>query len=64
MIPPTVDGEFVAAMKEVLETYALTYDEKYPVLCMDEQLVQLLKETRESIAATKSHPSRVDYEYE
>ena len=35
-----------------------------PVLCMDEQPVQLLKETREPIAGTKKHPRRVDYEYE
>ena len=31
---------------------------------MDEQPVQLLKETRVPIAATKAHPRRVDYEYE
>lgn len=64
VIPPKVDGEFVAAMEEVLETYAQPYDERYPVLCMDEQPVQLLKETRTPIAATKNHPKRVDYEYE
>jgi hypothetical protein len=31
---------------------------------MDEQPIQLLKETRKPIAATKKHPRRVDYEYE
>jgi hypothetical protein len=31
---------------------------------MDEQPVQLLKETRVPIAATKKHGKRVDYEYE
>jgi len=35
-----------------LETYANAYDPENPVLCMDEQPVQLLKETRVSIAAT------------
>ena len=64
VIPPEADGEFVACMEEVLETYALPYDEQYPVVCMDEQPVQLLKETRPPIAATKDHPQRVDYEYE
>src|SRR5208337_4269585 len=63
VIPPEADGEFVAAMEEVLETYAQPYDANYPVLCMDEQPVQLLKETRVAIAATKDHPRRVDYEY-
>lgn len=64
MIPPEADGEFVASMEEVLDTYALPYDPRFPVLCMDEQPVQLLKETRQPIPATKSHPRRVDYEYE
>jgi hypothetical protein len=64
VIPPEQDAEFVAGMEEVLETYASVYDPKQPVLCMDEQPVQLLKETREPIAATKTHGERVDYEYE
>jgi hypothetical protein len=51
-------------MEDVLETYAQAYDPKHPVLCMDEQPVQLLKETRVPIAATTKHGSRVDYEYE
>jgi hypothetical protein len=64
VIPPEADSEFVAAMEEVLETYAQPYDSRRPVLCMDEQPVQLLKETRVPIAASKNHPRRVDYEYE
>jgi hypothetical protein len=64
VIPPEGDGEFVANMEEVLETYEKPYDPKRPVLCMDEQPVQLIKETRKPIAATKDHPRRVDYEYE
>ena len=51
-------------MEEVLETYAVAYDPQHPVLCMDEQPVQLLKETKVPIAATKNHGKRVDYEYE
>ena len=31
---------------------------------MDEQPIQLIKETRKPIAATLTHPKRVDYEYE
>ena len=64
VIPPEADGEFVAHMEEVLETYARPYDPMRPVLCMDEQPVQLLKETRVPIPATRRHPKRVDYEYE
>ena len=63
-IPPEHSAEFVAAMEDVLDVYARPYDVSLPVLCMDEQPVQLLKETRMPIAATKEHPRRVDYEYE
>lgn len=64
VIPPEQDAEFVANMEEVLETYALAYNADQPVVCMDEQPVQLLKETKVPIAATKEHGQRVDYEYE
>ncbi len=50
-------------MENILETYAQPYNPRIPVLCMDEQPVQLLKETRVAIAATKHHARRVDYEY-
>lgn len=51
-------------MEEVLDVYSRPYDSRYPVVCMDEQPIQLLKETRQPIAGTKKHPRRVDYEYE
>ncbi len=64
VIPPEANSEFVACMEDVLDTYAQPYDKRFPVLCMDEQPVQLLKETRVPIPASKNHPRRVDYEYE
>ena len=64
VIPPDADAEFAACMEDVLEIYAQPYDSAFPVVCMDEQPVQLTKETREPIAATMAHPQRVDYEYE
>jgi len=64
VIPPESSGEFVACMEDVLETYAEPYDPRFPKLCMDEQPVQLLKETRAAIEATESHARRVDDEYE
>ena len=64
VIPPDADAEFAACMEDVLEIYAQPYDAAFPVVCMDEQPVQLTRETRQPIAATKEHPQRVDYEYE
>ncbi len=42
MIPPKADGEYVAAMEDVLSTYEEPYDERRPVVCMDEQPVQMV----------------------
>lgn len=64
VIPPEADAEFVAHIEAVLDTYALLYDPDYPVICMDEQPVQLQQETRRPQPATKTHGKRVDYEYE
>lgn len=64
VIPPERDAEFVAQMEAVLDVYARPYDPACPVICMDEQPVQLQKETRCSIAATAQHGKRMDYEYE
>ena len=64
MIPQESDAEFVAGMEEVLDTYAQPLDAERPVICMDEQPVQFLKETRTPIPATKEHTKQVDYEFE
>ena len=64
VIPPEADAEFVAGMEDVLEVYEIPYDANCPTIAMDEQPVQLLKETRTPIPATAKHGKRVDYEYE
>jgi hypothetical protein len=64
VIPPEADAEFVANMEEVLETHEKPYDPAIPVLNMDEQPVQLIKEIKTPIDATLKHARRVDYEYE
>lgn len=64
VIPPQCNAEFVANMEKVLETYEKPLDKARPVVCMDEQPVQLVKETRQPLPETKDHAKRVDYEYE
>lgn len=63
VIPPEADAEFVAHMEDVLDVYSRPFDANVPVLCMDEQPVQLVEEVQCPIEATKDHPRRVDYEY-
>ena len=43
-IPPKQNAEFVARMEDVLEVYSRPYNEKIPVICMDEKPFQLLDE--------------------
>ncbi len=64
VIPPDADGEFVAPMEEVLDTYGQPYDPNCPVLCMDEQPVQLQREVRKPRPATAKHGPQTNYEYE
>jgi hypothetical protein len=64
VIPPEHNADFVAHMEDVLEIYHLPYDSARPVICMDEQPVQLVKETRVPLPAKPGQPKAVDYEYE
>ena len=63
MIPPTQNEEFVAHMEEILELYHRPFDPECPLICMDEQPIQLIGETRIPIPATINHPEIIDYEY-
>lgn len=51
-------------MEDVLAVYHRPYDPALPVICMDEQLVQLVKETRAPRPANPGQPATIDYEYE
>ena len=63
-IPPEQNAEFVACMEDILEVYCLPYDPNIPLICMDEQSRQLIKETRKTISVEPGKPARQDYEYE
>jgi len=64
VIPPKQNAGFVANMEDVLELYKRPYNPAIPVICMDEQPTQLIKETRMKIPVEPGKPERVDYEYE
>jgi len=51
-------------MEDVLDVYKRPYDAAYPVVCMDEQPTQFLKETRKPIADKPGCLTRIDHEYE
>jgi len=51
-------------MEDVLDVYHRKYDAAYPVVCMDEQPTQLVKETRNPLPLQPGQPAKYDYEYE
>jgi len=63
VIPPAASGEFVARMEDVLEVYHRPFDERRPLVCIDEVPVQLVGETRLPLPAAPGRPPRYDYEY-
>lgn len=50
-------------MEDVLEVYSHTYNERFPVVCMDEKPLQLLAVARERILLGPGRPERIDNEY-
>ena len=51
-------------MEDVLDVYHLPYDPQWPLLCMDEQPVQLIKEMRVPRPGKPASPMCYDHEYE
>lgn len=51
-------------MEDVLEVYHRPYDADFPVVCMDEQPVQLTRETCVPLPPEPGQPQRYDHEYE
>ena len=50
-------------MEDVIAVYHRAYDPRRPVVCIDEQPIQLVGETRTPIPAKPGQPKRYDYEY-
>ena len=50
-------------MEKVLEVYKRPYDEKHPVVCMDESPKQLIGEIKSPIQAVPGQDEKYDYEY-
>lgn len=50
-------------MEDILDLYCLPYDERYPVICMDEKPYQLLNDILDPIPMKPGQAKRIDYEY-
>lgn len=62
-IPPETNAEFVARMEDVLDVYHRPYDDRFPVICMDESSKQLIGEVRDPLPMKPGSPQRQDNEY-
>ena len=61
-MPPDADGEYVWRMEDVIQTYMLPYDPKWPVVCFDEASRQLFGEVRQPQPVSEGKHAKVDYE--
>lgn len=50
-------------MEDILEVYARPYNQRYPVVCMDESSMQSIGDVHQPIPAAPGHPVLMDDEY-
>jgi len=63
VISPEQNGNFVANMEMVLDVYKRPFDQRFPVVCMDESPKQLIGEIKTPIPASSGQVAKYDYEY-
>jgi hypothetical protein len=61
---PSLSGEFVWRMEDVLDLYAAPPDPQRPLVCFDECPYQLVGEVEPPRPVAPGQPARIDYEYE
>ena len=62
-MPEGPDGEFVAAMEDVLDVYHRPYDPERPLVCLDEASKQLIGEVRQPLPPRPGQTEKYDSEY-
>jgi hypothetical protein len=50
-------------MEDIIETYHLPYDERFPLICMDESCKQLVEEVVSTLPMKRGRPRLIDHEY-
>lgn len=63
-IPPLQNAAFVAQMEDVFEVYSRPRDPNRPLVCMDEQPIELHHDSRQTIHLSEAnHTEKVGHEY-
>jgi hypothetical protein len=60
---PLLDDEYIERMEDVLKVYERPYNQKRPVVCIDEKPVPLIEDKYERIPSTPGSVGKKDYEY-
>lgn len=60
---PELTDKYIERMEKILDLYEKEYNEKEPVICVDEKPVALFGDKRETIPFSEGKPTRIDYEY-
>ncbi len=58
-----ITSEYRERMYRLLDLYEEDYNQKYPVICIDEKSKQLIDEVRNPIPLRPGSPAKYDYEY-
>ena len=60
---PEVSAEFIMRMEKVLHIYSLPYDKDYPVVCLDEAALQLLRDYKNRLEVAPGFAEKIDADY-
>jgi hypothetical protein len=63
VLPPEASAGFVAQMEQVLAVYAMPYDARFPLVCLDERPCVLVGEVRPPLPTQPGRVLRQDPEY-
>ena len=58
-----MDATFIARMEQILDLYALPFDQHYPTVCFDERPCFLIGEEVEGLGMRAGQPAREHYAY-
>ena len=60
---PEVTEQFILRMEIVLRLYSLPYDRSFPVVCMDEAGLQIIRDLKPRLEMIPGESEKQDYEY-
>ena len=63
-IPERDHARFVAEMERILDVYCEEFDDRHPLICMDEAAKQIVSDVDRALPMSPGQPRREDHHYE